>query len=191
MVVNNFSSLSSVPYVIIQYLAEHNDKLFKLLKYPQSDALSRPDLTIDEKMDMVYVDEDKQITKNIFFKPLVGDEEISAVTQMRLYQFNISPSNVLNAIISYKMDIITGDKISLVYNEDGIPCPRITMIEEELLNTLNGKDIFGVGCFQFTRDLSTSDKANFTLSNSKGFFGDSLVMSVRWVKNSDGKGECD
>ena len=82
----------------------------------------------------------------------------------------------------FPLEIVSG-KGSLVYDEK-IPCTRTDIIETELLNTLNGVDLFGTGRFQFNRDLSTTDKQLLTLSNSKQFFGSYLTMSVRWVDTS-------
>ena len=180
MAFNNFTSLPSVPYKIISYLAENNQKLFKALYYQDSNALSQPDLTFEQIIDMIYVDEGKEIDKHIFLKPLVGDEMIDSATQLRLYKYKISPTNSMVSVINYRFDIITGSKISLVY-DDGIPCNRLDIIETELLNTLNGVDLFGTGKFQFNKDLSNDDKQILTLSNSKAFYGSILMMSVRWV----------
>jgi len=180
MAFNNYTSLPSVPYKIISYLAENNQKLFKALYYQDSNALSQPDLTFEQIIDMIYVDEGKEIDKHIFLKPLVGDEMIDSATQLRLYKYGISPTSSMVSVINYRFDIITGSKISLVY-DDGIPCNRLDIIETELLNTLNGIDLFGTGKFQFNRDLSTTDKQILSLSNSKAFFGSILMMSVRWV----------
>ena len=90
------------------------------------------------------------------------------------------------SVINYRFDIITGSKISLIY-DDGIPCSRLDVIESELLNTLNGVDLFGTGKFQFNRDLATADKQILTLSNSKNFFGSILIMSVRWINVEQGE----
>jgi hypothetical protein len=87
----------------------------------------------------------------------------------------------MTAVITYRFDIITGSKISLIYDNNDIPVNRLDFIESQLLNTLNGIDLFGTGKFQFNRDLSTQDKQILTLSNSKNFFGSILLMSVRWV----------
>ena len=86
----------------------------------------------------------------------------------------------MTSVITYRFDIITGSKVSLIY-DDNIPVSRLDFIETELLNTLNGIDLFGTGKFQFNRDLSTQDKQILTLSNSKNFFGSILLMSVRWI----------
>ena len=185
MIFNKYNSLPSVPYKIISYLAQHNEKIFKALYYQGSDALEQPNLTLEQKLDMIYVDEGKEVDKNIFLKPLIGEEMVDSVSQLRIYKYGISPTDRLTSVINYRFDIITGSKISLIY-DDGIPCSRLDFIETELLNTLNGVDLFGTGKFQFNKDLSTQDKQILTLSNSKNFFGSILIMSVRWV-DADGE----
>ena len=185
MVFNKYTSLPSVPYRIISYLAQNNERLFKALYYQGCDALDQPNLTLEQKINMIYVDEGREADKNIFLKPLIGEEMIDSVTQLRVYKYGISPTDNMTSVINYRFDIITGSKISLIY-DDGIPCSRLDFIETELLNTLNGVDLFGTGKFQFNRDVSTSDKQILTLSNSKNFFGSILIMSVRWF---DANGE--
>lgn len=180
MIFNKYTSLPSVPYKIISYLAQNNDNIFKALYYQGSDALSQPNLTLEQKIDMIYVDEGKEVEKNIFLKPLIGEEMIDSATQLRIYKYGISPIDNMTSVINYRFDIITGSKISLIYDEDDIPCSRLDFIESELLNALNGIDLFGTGKFQFNKDLSTQDKQILTLSNSKNFFGSILIMSVRW-----------
>ena len=183
MVFNKYTSLPSVPYKIISYLAQNNEKIFKALYYQGSDALEQPDLTLEQKLDMIYVNEGKEVDKNIFLKPLIGEEMIDSVTQLRLYKYSISPTDNMTSVINYRFDIITGSKISLIYN-DGIPCSRLDLIESELLNTLNGVDLFGTGKFQFNKNLSHDDKQILTLSNSKNFFGSILIMSVMWFDSN-------
>lgn len=180
MTFNKFTTLPSVPYKILSYLAENNERIFKALYYQGSDALDQPDLTLEQKLDMIYVDEGKEIDKHLFLKPLIGEEMIDSVTQLRLYKYGISPTDAMTSVITYRFDIITGSKVSLIY-DNNIPISRLDFIETELLNTLNGIDLFGTGKFQFNRDLSTQDKQILTLSNSKNFFGSILLMSVRWV----------
>ena len=180
MTFNKFTTLPSVPYKILSYLAENNERIFKALYYQGSDALDQPDLTLEQKLDMIYVDEGKEIDKHLFLKPLIGEEMVDSVTQLRLYKYGISPTDAMTSVITYRFDIITGSKVSLIYDNQ-IPINRLDLIETELLNTLNGVDLFGTGKFQFNRDLSTQDKQILTLSNSKNFFGSILLMSVRWV----------
>ena len=188
MIFNKYTSLPSVPYKIISYIAQHNEQIFKALYYQGSDALEKPNLTLEQKINMIYVDEGKEVDKNIFLKPLIGEEMVDSVNQLRLYKYGISPIDNMTSVINYRFDIITGSKISLIYN-DGIPCSRLDFIESELLNTLNGVDLFGTGKFQFNQNLSRDDKQMLTLSNSKNFFGSILIMSVMWFGTNGGE-EC-
>lgn len=184
---NKFTTLPSVPYLILSYLAENNEDIFKALFYQEKDALSRPNLTLEQKLDMIYVDEGKEVDKHLFLKPLIGEEMIDSATQLRIYKYGISPIDSMVSVVTYRFDIITGSKISLIYDNNGIPVNRLDFIESQLLNTLNGIDLFGTGRFQFNRDLSTQDKQILTLSNSKNFFGSILLMSVRWVDIEQGE----
>lgn len=184
---NKFTNLPSVPYLILSYLAENNEDIFKALFYQEVDALSRPNLTLEQKLDMIYVDEGKEVDKHLFLKPLIGEEMIDSATQLRIYKYGISPIDSMVSVVTYRFDIITGSKISLIYDNNDIPVSRLDFIESQLLNTLNGIDLFGTGKFQFNRDLSTQDKQILTLSNSKNFFGSILLMSVRWVDIGQGE----
>lgn len=177
---NNFSDMPQIPYKILIHLIQNNENIFKLLKYNTSDALSKPNLTIAEKMALLYIDGDKENEYNIFLKPLIGDEIIKGSSQLRLYKATMQPTDHLTALLNYEFDIICGERIGLVYDENDIPCTRIDLIEKELLNELNGFDAFGVGYFQFNKDLSRSCSEQLRLSNSKTFYGASLILAVNY-----------
>ncbi len=183
---NNFSSMPQIPYKILLCLVQNNEKIFKLLKYNTEDALSKPNLTIAEKMALLYKDEGKENEFNIFLKPLVGDEIIENCCQLRLFKMSMQPTDHLSSVINYEFDIICGYKTSLVLDEDDIPCSRIDLIERELINELNGLDAFGVGYFQFNKGLSRSCSEQIGISNSKTFFGASLILAVNYSQIDDG-----
>ena len=63
---NNFAMLPSVPYNIIMTLAQNNENIFKMLKYNTYDCLSQPNLTFEEKMEMIYKNQDQQQDYRIF-----------------------------------------------------------------------------------------------------------------------------
>lgn len=181
---NNFSDMPQIPYKILLHLAQHNNKLFKLLKYNTKDALAQADLSLSEKMALLYCDEGKEDGYNLFLKPLIGDAITESATQLRIFKATMQPTNHLSAILLYEFDILCGAKTSLVLDEDDILCSRIDLIERELLNELNGLDTFGIGCFQFNRELSRTCSEKLGVSNSKTFFGSSLVLGVNYSQIS-------
>ena len=49
---NSLSALPNAPYNILKYLAQNNENIWKLLKYNSYDALSKPNLTMEEKLSL-------------------------------------------------------------------------------------------------------------------------------------------
>ena len=179
---NTFNSMPQIPYQILTYLIDNNENLFKLLKYNSTDALQKNDLTKKEKIALLYTEVGKEDDYHIFLKPLIGEEMTDSVTQLRLYKARITPTTNLKAVLNYEFDIVVGTKTNLVYDNDGIPCSRLDMIESEIINSLCGTSMFGVGGFQFNRELSNLCVQNTGLSNSKSFFGSSFVLACNWVE---------
>ena len=179
---NMFTEMPQIPYKILVYLIEHNENLFKLLKYNTKDALSEPNLTKDEKIALLYTEEGREVDYNIFLKPLIGEEMTDSSTQLRIYKARIVPSTNIKAVLNYEFDIVVGSKTNLVYDEEGIPCSRLDLIEHEIIDTLCGTTEFGVGGFQFNREMSNLCVQNTGLSNSKEFFGSSFVLACNWVE---------
>ena len=62
---------------------------------------------------------------------------------------------------------------------NGLPCNRGDVFESELMQTLNGIDVAGVGLLQFNHGLSTLSRSGMNLGNNKTFSGISIVMAVQ------------
>lgn len=178
---NQLSSLSKIPYKIVETLAKsNNENLWKALYYSDYDCLSRKDLTFRKKMNLIWKNEDDQLEYRIFLKPLVSDELTNSITQLRINKVNIIPTNRYFSIVLYEFMILTGEKIALIEDEDGITVPRIDYIEQELVKELNGKDIgAGSGFLEFNQDLSRLIQEKLSVNNGKTAFGTSLIMGLR------------
>ena len=57
---NDYKSMPYIPYRIIEYLANNNENIWKILKYNTYDCLSKEDLTFDEKMKLIWSHEGNQ-----------------------------------------------------------------------------------------------------------------------------------
>ena len=84
---NKFTSLPFVPYRIVVKLTE-NDNFFKLLKYNTYDALSMPNLTEDEKLELICKDFDDMHNFNIFLTNIEPNELVSSKTILKLYRLD-------------------------------------------------------------------------------------------------------
>lgn len=181
---NQLTSLSKIPYKIVENLAlSNNENLWKALYYNNYKCLSEKDLSFKEKKDLIYKNESDQLEHRVFLQPLVSDELTNAMTQLRINKINISPTDRYESIILYEFMVLTGEKIALIEDEDGIPVPRVDYIEQELIKELNGKDIgAGSGFLEFNKDLSRNINESLSINNGKTAFGTTLVMGIRIVE---------
>lgn len=173
---NSLSRLPSIPYTIIKYLALNDEIIWKLLKYSDYDALSKPDLTFKEKMALVWKT-GSQEKYNVFLTNLTEDAITESKTIFKLYHYYTHAKELYLGTVVYAFDCLYGGTMALVeYN--GIPVSRGDLFVNRILAVLNGADVGGVGKLTFFDDMSRYDLARSTIGNSKTFTGVQLYMSV-------------
>ena len=174
---NQFEQLPYLGYNIISYLFR-NEMIWKLLKYDDYDCLEKPNLTDDEKSQMVWRNQDNQSDYNVFLTKLELDSVGDTRTILKIYDYSITPENRLLATICTKFDVVTIGKAHLVdYN--GVPVNRVTLIKQQIIKTLNGADVNGVGEMAFDTMLSRWCTSTLDLSNNKNAYGDSFVLACK------------
>lgn len=193
---NNFIDVPQIPYKIIEVLITNNSQevedFWKMLKYADIDCLGKPNLSMEEKKNIIWNGDSIENQYSIFFKPLIGSAMDTAVSQiqLRLFRYSIYPTTQLEAIICFEADFITNEKSSLV-RKDGVLMERTDLMETTFLNFMNGRDIkVGSGYFSFDKELSRSCDSQLNISNSKSFYGRSLIMGIRYMYNEVGV-DCD
>lgn len=185
---NSMSTLPSIPYNILSYLAQNEQILWKLLYYNGYDALSQPDLTFSQKMSLLWK-EGPQEPFNVFFTNIVDDAIPESKTILKIYNYYIHARDLYMAPTVYAFDFLYGPKMSLVeYN--GIPVSRSDLFVNRILTLLNGKEVGGVGKLAFYDDMSRYDLGRSVIGNSKTFTGYQLFLSVN-VGDTGEKEECD
>lgn len=192
---NDFSDVPKIPYNIIEVMLKDNsevvEKFWKVLKYPTPDCLSKPNLTFAEKKELICLGDTIEQDYKVFVKPMVGSsmDDADAQTQIRIYRNSIQPTNRLSAVILFEIDFITNEKTSQV-DLDGLKVERTDLMETLFLSFINGRDIkVGSDYFVFNRELSRSCASLLSLSNSKSFYGRSLVLGLVYSKTEVG-GDC-
>lgn len=174
---NSLSALPKASYNILEYLALNNENIWKMLKYNSYDALSKPNLTMSEKLSFLWKN-GKQEDFGVFLTNLVGDAICESKCIFKIYQYYIhaNPSAYISTPV-YAFDFLYGAQMALI-EQDGIPVNRGDLFIHEILSTLNGVEIGGVGKFQFNDDLSRYDAARSVIGNSKTYTGVVLYMST-------------
>lgn len=173
---NSMSMLPNIPYNILTYLAKEEQILWKLLAYNSYDALSKPDLTFSEKMDLIWK-EGPQEPYSVFMTNIIDDAIPESKTILKIYNYYIHAKDLYLAPTVYAFDILYGPKMSLVeYN--GIPVSRADLFVNRILTLLNGVEVGGVGKLVFFDDMSRYDLGRTVIGNSKTFTGYQLFLSV-------------
>ena len=174
---NKFTSIPYIPYKIIMALLT-NDNLCKLLYYPTKDALDKPNLTMEQKLSMIWTGQDNMQDYNIFMTNVQPNEETVNRTILRVYRYNTYPENNVRAVVANAFDLLFGSKIPLVvYN--GVTCNRGDVIEMEIMRTLNGEDVAGVGFLQYDARLTSLCRSQVGIGNNYTFTGISIIMATQ------------
>lgn len=175
---NQFDNLPYVPYNIIVKLFE-NDNLWKMIYYNTYDCLSQAPLTMEQKSDLIWKDQDRMEDYNIFLSSLNENMLPESKTFIKLYNLDMSPDNHIVSTVAYQFEIFCGGKISMIdYN--GIPANRLDVIKMEVLKVLNGEDVAGVGVLQFNSKLTRLCRSGSgTLGDGRKFHGTNLVMATQ------------
>jgi hypothetical protein len=184
---NTFSALPYIPYNIISHLAQDPkaEGFWKLLKYDGYDALEQDNLSLQEKLSMVYKNQANQNEYSVFLTNLLEDEQTRERTILKVFKNNSVPVNAQVATICYEFDILCGAKMAVV-DYQGVPCNRLDVAESILLNSLNGIDVAGVGFLQFNYELSRLCRSSFGLGNNMSFVGTGIIIAVQVSNISDG-----
>jgi hypothetical protein len=173
---NQFDGLEDMPYKIIEHMMENNEKIFKLLKYMDKDALDKPNLSQSEKAALIYKGEVDSTNSRIFIQSSTDDAFTNEIAQFRVYPDYIYPENHIVGKVYFVFEILTHNKINTL--RDGYKTRIICMLNE-VLRTFNGVDVNGVGSLFFDASASRNvTTARQNIYNQKNYFGYSIVMGV-------------
>lgn len=119
-----------------------NDTLCKLVKYDTPDALSKPNLSLEDKMELIR---SKDVDKRRITKTPVHDFNIdTAQVQLRIFLNGTAPDNNYLTNTIFCIQIIMAN--SLWELED---TERGHKLLSEVFNSLNGQYIQGIGVLTF------------------------------------------
>lgn len=150
---NKLKGYDLLSYKVISYLIENNEDIWKMLKYNTPDALSKSNLTQEEKASLIYSGETDSEPFKVFRDPFTDDVFTEQVCQLRIFPNSTYPENRIMSIQDICIQIVCHVKIN--YLDDYVI--RLDRIIYELINTLNGSDIGTVGQFYFDRERSRSN----------------------------------
>lgn len=173
---NSLSALPSALYKILEYLATNNEKIWKMIKYNSYDALSKPNLTMSEKLSYLWKN-GAQEDYSVFLTNIIGDAICEEKCVLKIYDYYIAATDTYISTPVFAFDFLYGVTMALVDN-DGVPVNRGDLFINELLSTLNGAEIGGIGKLMFNRNQTRYDFARSIIADSKKFTGVQIFLST-------------
>lgn len=191
---NTFKNISKVPYTIVMDYLFYNEDIWKLLYYivdedgtPISRPLERPNLTSQQKRSLIYNGIDDVNKYRVFLSNVpLSEETTGQVQQIRIYRDRVLPKDAFMSNATWTIELPCHNAISTII-VDNIIVNRVDLLQEEILETLNGKDIGGIGTLMFSYDSPQrmSDRSDFVRFNTQ-FSGYVFNMSCNWNGNRGG-----
>jgi len=172
---NKFKKSRGMIYNIIERLMLGNEEIWKLLKYPNSSALTESNLSLQEKAQLIYESQPDQSDFRVFRQPFMSDGFSDVVTQLRIYTLVLEPTNKVWGTADFAIEILChNDIVNLKSYEN-----RLEVMLQQIIETLNGYEIEGLGKLFFNKDARSSNTARMNLYNNKSYLGYTMVMSTR------------
>lgn len=171
---NQYKLLPMMQYNIAEYLMLNNENIWKLLKYPENSALTKSDLTLPEKSKLIYQGEPDANGFRVFFTDYIDDSFTDQCSILRIFPEIITPKNAVLSTITFRIEVFSHVKIQMLNNYT----TRNVALLQQVLETINGRPINGVGVLGFDRMGCPYDKSYLNISNSKNYTGYSILIST-------------
>jgi len=181
---NSLSRLPTAPYKILEFLALKNENIWKMIKYNSYDALSHENLTMSEKLSYIWKT-GKQEDYSVFLTNIIGDAICEEKCVLKCYDYYINADNLYIATPVFAFDFLYGVTMALV-EKDGVPVNRGDLFIHEILSTLNGVEIDGIGKLMFNKNQTRYDFARSVIADSKKFTGVQIYMSTNMGDSGSG-----
>ena len=191
---NTFKNISKVPYTVVMDYLFYNENIWKLIYYtvdedgkPIARPLERPSLTSKQKRSLIYNGIDDVNKYRVFLSNVPISEEVTGqVQQIRIYRDRVLPKDAFMSNATWTIELPCHNAISTII-VDNIIVNRVDLLQEEILETLNGKEIGGIGTLIFSDDSPQrmSDRSDFVRFNTQ-FSGYVFNMSCNWNGNRGG-----
>ncbi len=174
---NQYDGLQNFTLLIIQHLMLNNEDIWKLLKYDTQDALEKPNLTREEKAKLIYpgASGGDMDDYRVFRTPYLDDLTTNQQAQLRVYLESITPDTRLYGTVDVNIEVICHVKMIELNDYQN----RAESIVWQVIKTLNGADVGGIGKLFFDRSGSFYDLIKMNRYNNRNFYGYTITMSTK------------
>lgn len=134
---NDYSMTRDLPTLIVNYLFNNNQNIWKLLKYSEN-PLDEKDLTNKEKAEMICQSSFNTEEFNVLFQKYTVDAMIKAKSQIRVFIDDISSYGRTDALVRIIFQVIVNNNEMMITTPYSKNDKRDVAIMQEIVKTLNG-----------------------------------------------------
>jgi hypothetical protein len=151
---NDFSQFSVLSYNCIKYMMSNNELIWKLLKYSDSDAWNKANLTQEEKAALIYAGQQDTSQYSVFMDLKQPDVVMGEISMLRICPNAAVGLNRTIGYIEISMQVFSHYKINHLSNYK----TRIDTMAEELAGLFNGANVGGLGLLSLDRMADQSSR---------------------------------
>ena len=176
---NNYRLARDLPTIIVNYLFNNSPDFWKLLKYSQN-PLSEPDMTNEEKADMICKSSFNTEEYNVLFQKYTVDAMIKAKSQVRVFVDNISSYGRTNALARIIFQVIVNNNEMMISTPVSKNDKRDVAIMQTIVEALNGVKLDKTKSQMFVNNEIDRFAGAAQVSYNNDYSGFQLTMDV-WI----------
>lgn len=176
---NNYRLARDLPTIIINYLFDNSPDFWKLLKYSQN-PLSEPDMTNEEKANMICKSSFNTEEYNVLFQKYTVDAMIKAKSQVRVFVDNISSYGRTNALARIIFQVIVNNNEMMISTPVSKNDKRDVAIMQTIVEALNGVKLDKTKSQMFVNNEIDRFAGASQVSYNNDYSGFQLTMDV-WI----------
>ena len=176
---NDYSLVRDLPTIIVNYLFDNSPDFWKLLKYSQN-PLSEPDMTNEEKADMICKSSFNTEEYNVLFQKYTVDAMIKAKSQVRVFVDNISSYGRTNALARIIFQVIVNNNEMMISTPVSKNDKRDVAIMQTIVEALNGVKLDKTKSQMFVNNEIDRFAGAAQVSYNNDYSGFQLTMDV-WI----------
>ena len=174
---NFFEQFPNYSYLMVKYLRDNNETIWKLLKYNSANAWMKPDLTVSEKNELIYDGIGNSSKFSIFLSPGFPDVGKEEKTFLTISPNMIIPTNKVVSQVTIMCEVYSNFNITHLSNYTA----RVDVIAQQLIQTFNGAIIDGLGIGQIFLDRLGSKPTGSERAGTLPFSGRWLLFANNTV----------
>lgn len=169
-----YDVMPTLSYNIIEHLMTNPNAeiIWKLLKYNDSDAWEKPNLTRDEKAKMIYNGMDGQDNFNVYLDYFMDEATNKEKSFLRIYPAAVYPTTRTYGICCVNLEVLVHSQINHLSDYT----TRLDTIIQALIKVLNGVEVNGVGVLYF--DMGANRYSRIATIGEKPYKGKVITMGV-------------